>query len=81
MTQDPWTWTTRPPQTVQDLVQQLGVEFDGRVPLQNAGEVILRLSANGAVSLPVLTFMAGQHLERLAGAAGLSDAVGGSAPT
>jgi hypothetical protein len=81
MTQDPWTWTTRPPQTVQDVVCKLAVEFDGRVPPQNASEVIVRLSANGAVSLPVLTYMARQHLERLAGAGGLSDAVGGSAST
>lgn len=59
---------TRPPQTVDDVVDQLSAEFDGRVPLQNAAEVIVRLSANGAVSLPVLAYLARQHLERLAGA-------------
>lgn len=80
MTQDPWTWTTRPPQTVQDVVHQLGVEFDGRVPFQNASEVILRLSANGAVSLPVLTFMARQQLERLAEAGEITRGAEGSVP-
>lgn len=65
MTHEPWLMT-RPPQTVQDVVHQLSAEFDGRVPLQNATELIVRLSANGAVSLPVLAFMARQHLERLA---------------
>lgn len=55
-----------PVRSIRDVVDHLIHEFDGRVPTRGITEVVIRLSANGAVSLPVLAHLARQELEALA---------------
>ncbi len=53
---------THPPRSTPAVVEHLVQEFEGILSAHVVTRVVLRLSRNGAVSLPVLTEMARQEL-------------------
>ncbi|GAA0634650.1 hypothetical protein GCM10009547_43410 [Sporichthya brevicatena] len=54
---------TRSPTSVLEVRDELQREYADRLPAETVNEVVLRLSANGAVSLPVLAAMARRDLD------------------
>jgi hypothetical protein len=56
-----------PPRSVPDVAEQLMREFESACPVSFVTEIVMRLSRNGAVSLPVLAKLAHAELTALAG--------------
>lgn len=56
---------TRQPRSIRDVMDQLKHEFESEIPVRAVTDVVTRLSANGAVSLPVLATMARNELTAL----------------
>lgn len=54
-----------PPRSVSEVVEHLGQEFEGWLSVRAVTDVVMRLSRNGAVSLPVLAEMARSELSGL----------------
>lgn len=55
----------RPPASVLEVRDKLQNEFQRHFSARTITEVVIRLSANGAVSLPVLESMAKRELQAL----------------
>ncbi len=53
------------PRSIPEVVELLVREFEGWLPVRAVTEVVMRLSRNGAVSLPVLADMARSELAGL----------------
>jgi hypothetical protein len=56
-----------PPRSVPDVAEQLMREFESACPVSLVTEIVMRLSRNGAVSLPMLAELARAELMALAG--------------
>ena len=65
---------TRPPSSIREVVSRLAREFDGHVAPGDVAEAVERLSANGAVSLPVLEHLARVELTARGGPASTAGA-------
>ncbi len=60
--------------SVADVAEELMREFDGVFPVSTVTAVVMRLSCNGAVSLPVLANLARRDLNALrVGAPGIGE--------
>ncbi|HEY2831471.1 MAG TPA: hypothetical protein VGJ14_03530 [Sporichthyaceae bacterium] len=56
-----------PPRSVPDVAEQLMREFESVCSVSLVTEIVMRLSRNGAVSLPALAELARRELAALAG--------------